>query len=101
MRPTQHKIELENKGKIKVINLKKDKGVPYDLYMGRQNDFLGLNGSKWANPFHLKREGDRPMVLEQHMQYMKSRPDLLAQLHELKNKTLACYCCNYSKETGF
>lgn len=94
-------MELTNKGNIKIINVKKDKGVPFDIYIGRQNDFLGLNGSKWGNPFHLKREGDRLAILKQHEDYLRTRPELIAALHELKGKTLACYCCNFSNETGF
>ena len=86
-------FKLENKGKISIINLKKDKGKPYDIYIGRQNDSKGLNGSKWANPIHLRKEGDRLVVLEQHEAYMRSRGDLIASLHELKDKTIACYCC--------
>lgn len=92
---------MENKGNISIVNLNKDKGKPYDIYIGRQNDSKGLNGSKWANPIHLRKESDRLIVLEQHEAYMRSRPDLLAILNELRNKTIACYCCTLSPGLPF
>ena len=90
-----------NKGNISIINLNKDKGKHYDIYIGRQNDSKGLNGSKWGNPIHLTKERDRLLVLQQHEAYMRSRPDLLDVLHELKGKTLACYCCTLSPGSEF
>ena len=86
-------FKLENKGEISIINLNKDKGKPYDIYIGRQNDSKGLNGSKWANPIRLMKESDRLLVLDQHEAYVRSRKDLIDALHELKGKTIACYCC--------
>lgn len=91
---------IQNLGGISIINIKKQKGVPYDMYIGRQNDYLGLNGSKWQNPFHLKAERDRERILQQHWDYMLTRPDLLAALPELEGKTLACYCCDFQNQ-GF
>lgn len=77
---------------IKLINLKKDKGVPFDLYIGRKNMWLGLEESKWHNPHPMKNEGSRPLALARYEEYVRSRPDLIAALPELEGKTLACYC---------
>jgi len=87
---------MENKGNIKIINLKKDKGVPYDEYIGRANGWLGLAASKWANPYVLKKEAERGSTLEAYRAYVESRPDLIDALWELTGLTLACYCCTYS-----
>lgn len=84
-------IEELNKGNIKLVNLKKSP-VYYDDYIGRQNKWLNLKESKWHNPFILKRESERAEILVKYEQYLRSRPDLIACLHELKGKTLACYC---------
>jgi len=87
---------MENKGNIKIINLKKDKGVPYDLYIGRKNGWLNLPRSKWENPFVMQKESERAEVLLNYRNHIESRPDLIRSLQELTGKTLACYCCNYS-----
>lgn len=55
-----------------------------DVYVGRP--------SKWGNPFKLKRETDRALVLEQYREYLSGRDDLLAALPELRGKVLGCYC---------
>lgn len=93
-------IELENRGNIRLINLKKDK-VPYDQYIGRGNSFYGFSESKWHNPIPLNKEADRGIVLARHRLHLLSKPELILSLKELKGQTLACYCCNYSTETGF
>lgn len=90
-------IPIENKGNIKLVNIMKDK-EPYDMYIGRANFHLGLEQSKWHNPFPLKREGDRPKIIEQVEEYFRSRQDLIDALPELKDKTLGCYC--YNSTTG-
>jgi len=83
---------LENKGDIRLVNVR-NKPIPqYDIYIGRLNKWMDLPESKWRNPFVLERESDRRAVLAQHMKYMLSRPDLIAALPELKGKTLACWC---------
>lgn len=92
-------IPPENKGNIRLINIKKDK-EPYDLYIGRENKWLNLKCSKWHNPFQLKRESDRPMIIEKVEEYFRSRKDLIDDLLELKDKTLACYCYNSDRKEG-
>lgn len=65
--------------------------VPYDVYVGR--------GSKWGNPFtHMEGTqaefvvGSRNEAVESYREWIKEQPELLASLHELKGKVLACYC---------
>lgn len=64
-----------------VVNIRFDK---YDVYIGRP--------SKWGNPFVIGKDGTRKEVLEKYRQYILSKPELLKDLHELKGKTLGCYC---------
>jgi hypothetical protein len=65
--------------------------VPYDVYIGR--------GSKWGNPFTYKEGtqaefivGSREEAVEAYREWIYGQPDLLSSLHELKGKTIACYC---------
>ena len=74
---------------IKIANIKKNE--PYDLYIGRENKWLGLPCSKWHNPFILKREGDRSMILDQYKNYVISS-GLIKDIDELDGFTLGCYC---------
>lgn len=83
---------MENSGNIKIVNIKKEKDVKIDLYIGRANSYLNLPQSKWANPFVMHNEGDRIRVLELYEEHIRSKPDLMNALVELKGKTLGCYC---------
>jgi hypothetical protein len=56
----------------------------YDVYIGR--------GSKWGNPYHIGKDGNRKEVIEKYRQYILKKPELLENLHELKGKRLGCYC---------
>lgn len=56
----------------------------YDVYIGR--------GSKWGNPYKIGKDGTRFEVVEKYREYVLNNPDLLNSLHELKGKTLGCYC---------
>lgn len=65
------------------------KSLPYrnpgDLvYIGRP--------SKWGNPFVVGIHGDRATVIAKYREWIMQQPNLLAQLHELKDKTLVCFC---------
>ena len=66
---------------MKVVHCKKDR---YDVYIGRP--------SKWGNPFVIGQDGDRQEVVAKYEEWIKTQPHLLACLHELKGKTLGCYC---------
>ena len=56
----------------------------YDVYVGRP--------SKWGNPFAIGRDGTRDQVIAKYRNYILNSPQLLAQLGELKGKTLGCWC---------
>lgn len=57
---------------------------PYDVYIGR--------GTKWGNPFVIGVHGDRKTVIAKYAAWIKTQPQLLAQLHTLKGKKLGCFC---------
>ena len=56
----------------------------YDVYIGRP--------SKWGNPFEIGPDGTREQVIEKYRAWIQTQPQLLADLHELKGKTLGCWC---------
>lgn len=62
-----------------------------DVYIGHRNNRYGLPESIWANP-HYKDDCSQEEKVERFEAYLKKRPDLLAQLHALKGKRLACWC---------
>ena len=72
----------------KVVHMKKE---PFDVYIGRP--------SKWGNPFSHK-EGtaaefkvdSRKQAIEKFEEYLISNKSLQSDLHELKGKTLGCWC---------
>jgi hypothetical protein len=66
---------------MKVVHCKRE---PYDVYIGR--------GSKWGNPFVLGRDGDRTEVIGKYTKYLVNNKELMGSLHELKGKTLGCWC---------
>jgi hypothetical protein len=75
--------------KTKVVN--KHHKVPYDIYIGR--------GSKWGNPFsHMDgtkakyKVETRGEAIEKYREWIMQQPELLNSLHELKGKTLCCFC---------
>ena len=65
----------------RVVHCKKE---PYDVYIGRP--------SKWGNPFHIGIDGTREEVIEKYQQWIRTQPTLLNDLHEIKGKTLGCWC---------
>ena len=66
---------------MKVVHCKRDK---YDVYIGRP--------SKWGNPFEIGKDGTRKEVIEKYAAWIKTQPNLLADLHELRGKSLGCWC---------
>jgi hypothetical protein len=67
--------------KTRVVNCKYS---AYDVYVARP--------SKWGNPFKLGVDGYRPEVIEKYRKWILEQPELLKDLHELKGKTLGCWC---------
>ena len=74
----------------KVVHFKKD---DYDIYIGRlpKGEY-----NKWAYPKELREsfpEGTpRQTIIDAYEDYLLSKPELMADLHELKYKTLGCWC---------
>jgi hypothetical protein len=64
------------------------------LYVGRDMTYSvpGAVASKWQNPFRVQEHnGDANLVCEMYEQYVRNGP-LWERLHELRAKTLACWC---------
>lgn len=75
-----------------VVHFKKDE---FDIYIGRlpNNEY-----NKWAYPKELREtfpEGTpRQEIIDAYEDYLLSKPELMKDLHELKYKTLGCWCKN-------
>lgn len=75
----------------RVVNRHHGNIPPDAVYIGR--------GSKWGNPFS-HRTGTKARVVvatreeavERYEAWVRSRPDLMNSLHELRGKTLVCFC---------
>ncbi len=65
----------------RVVHCKRE---PYDVYIGRP--------SKWGNPFRMGADGTRDEIIAKYRDYVRSRPDLMASLGELRGKVLGCWC---------
>lgn len=99
------KVELNKRGYIDFIDWAKDKN---HVYIGRNMSFYvkGTTESIWHNPFSVKKLNNknksdiknenktymREESLDRYREYIKNRPDLLAQLCTLKGKELGCWC---------
>jgi Domain of unknown function (DUF4326) len=60
------------------------KRKPFDVYIGRP--------SKWGNPFVIGMDGTRTEVISRYEAWLRTQPDLLAALPELRGKVLGCWC---------
>jgi len=74
----------------KVVHFKKD---DYNVYIGR---LPGGEFNKWAYPKELRDtfpEGTpRQEIIDAYEDYLLSNKELMQDLHELKYKTLGCWC---------
>jgi hypothetical protein len=68
------------------------KRAPFDVYIGRAMSSQGFNASKWGNPFKVGRDGTPAEVIAKYEAHLRSRPDLMAALPELRGKVLGCWC---------
>lgn len=71
-----------------VVHCKKS---TYDIYIGRP--------SKWGNPFSHKSGTQAQFVvstvqeaIDKYEQWVMTQPNLMADLHQLKGKVIACWC---------
>ena len=69
---------------MEVLNKRCDVIPKGAVYVGRP--------SKWGNPFVIGQDGDRIEVIEKYVQYVQSNPELMKSLHELRGKSLVCWC---------
>lgn len=74
--------------KPKVVHHNKE---THDVYIGRP--------SVWGNPFSHKtgtlakyKTKNRKEAIEKFREYLLNSPELMSRLHELKGKTLGCWC---------
>lgn len=65
----------------RVVHCKKSR---YDVYIGRP--------SKWGNPFEIGKDGNRAEVIAKYRRWIHTQPELLAEVHTLHGKTIACWC---------
>lgn len=74
----------------RVVHCRKEK---YDVYIGRPE--------KWGNPFtHIKDKrtraefivDTREEAISKYREWILQQPELLKDLHELKDKVLGCWC---------
>lgn len=88
--PDNNQTENPTGQPTRVVHCKKEK---YDVYIGRP--------SKWGNPFthivnrHTQADiivGSRQEAIDRYREWIGKQPELLASLHELKGKTLGCWC---------
>lgn len=48
--------------------------------------------SPWGNPFVLGVDGNRVQVIAKYSRWLRSQPELLRRLPEIRGKDLACHC---------
>lgn len=69
----------------RVVHCKRER---FDVYIGRP--------SKWGNPIPVPKGYDRDTdpeeILGRYELHVRSRPDLMAALPELRGKVLGCWC---------
>ena len=76
----------------KIVHCKRSQ---YDVYIGR--------GSKWGNPFSHKSGtkalyivGSRDEAVASYKEWIQQQAHLMDSLHELRGKTLGCWCAPQS-----
>lgn len=66
------------------------------IYIGRASTKNGLSGSKYANPFPVRNEEDRSMVVQKYQSWLAQEIHqgriTREELAELHGKDLVCYC---------
>ena len=74
----------------KVVNIYKS---PYDIYIGRAGK--GQDGY-FGNPFKILPKQTKGSTLTKYKEYFYNRlntdPEFKSRIHELKGKTLGCFC---------
>ncbi len=65
----------------RVVNVRDE---PCEVYIGRP--------SKWGNKFRIGQSGTREEVIAKYEAWIKTQPELMASLAELRGKVLGCWC---------
>ena len=65
---------------------------PEYVYIGYASPRYNIKRSKWNNHLRIRRDSDRASILQAYRVWLMRQDDLLADLHELRGKTLVCYC---------
>lgn len=71
---------------------------PEFVYIGRANRAYHLPNSIWGNPYPVKlNKGEsepsaRTRSINAYREYLRHKPELLAQVRGLRGKTLVCWC---------
>ncbi len=73
--------------KTRVVNVKYS---TCDVYIGRV--CRGTRQSKWGNPFKIGPDCTREQAIARHEKWFMKQKHLIADLHELANKRLGCWC---------
>jgi hypothetical protein len=80
-------------------DLKEWRNNPGNLYVGRsgvdtvKGKTVHREGSVWANPFKLGRDGDLPTVIRKYDRYIREKIALKeVDVEELRGKRLGCWC---------
>jgi hypothetical protein len=90
----------------KYNNLEEWMNDPVNVYIGRRGVLI-LNSKRfppkdsiWANPYKIKGDETREVVLEKYETYIRDRlendPSLVEQLLMLEGKRLGCWCSGLS-----
>jgi hypothetical protein len=78
----------------RVLNYVRDGLPPGAVYIGCAMPRFGLPGSKWANPFPLRRGAipeEREEVIAAYLRHL-NRHGLICEVHELRGRDLVCWC---------
>jgi hypothetical protein len=72
---------------------------PNHVYIGRDMSFYveGAKGSKWKNPFPVKKHG-LDECIRLYEEYLMNNEELLKDIEQLRGKNLACWCKNNGDE---
>lgn len=95
---TVENVKVANIRKKGYNDLKEWLSNPDHIYIGRprqvfiDNKRFPEKSSGWENPFTIKQYGDRDTVCEKYKEYVKSKPEMMKKLEELRGKTLGCWC---------
>ncbi len=80
---------MEEEPKPPVTSVIHIKNAPPKWKANDQFVYIG-RGSKWGNPYHVSM--GRTKCIERYRDHISCQLQLMSALHELKGKTLVCFC---------